>query len=149
MEETKAQIADLEQQMQKGREELQALHNSTEKVRREYTQLVSWADMYDNCTFEAKKMIVAQFVKSVSVRRDYEIDITFNVSFSEFQEIYLEPETEEEKRGKDPVSLALTKTTRQAVQTVCLVDSGGPDRIRTDDPYNANVVRSQLRYRPV
>ena len=25
---------------------------------------------------------------------------------------------------------------------------GGPDRIRTDDPYNANVVRSQLRYRP-
>lgn len=115
MEETKAQIADLEQQMQKGREELQALHNSAEKVRREYTQLVSWADMYDNCTFEAKKMIVAQFVKSVSVRRDYEIDITFNVSFSEFQEIYLEPETEEEKRGKDPVSLALTKTTRQAV----------------------------------
>ncbi len=32
-------------------------------------QLVSWADMYDNCTFEAKKMIVAQFVKSVSVKR--------------------------------------------------------------------------------
>ena len=26
---------------------------------------------------------------------------------------------------------------------------GGPDRIRTDDPYNANVVRSQLRYRPL
>ena len=25
---------------------------------------------------------------------------------------------------------------------------GGPDRIRTDDPYNANVMRSQLRYRP-
>ena len=27
--------------------------------------------------------------------------------------------------------------------------SGGPDRIRTDDPHNANVVRSQLRYRPI
>ena len=26
---------------------------------------------------------------------------------------------------------------------------GGPDRIRTDDPHNANVMRSQLRYRPV
>ena len=25
---------------------------------------------------------------------------------------------------------------------------GGPDRIRTDDPHNANVVRSQLRYKP-
>ena len=26
---------------------------------------------------------------------------------------------------------------------------GGPDRIRTDDPHNANVMRSQLRYRPI
>ena len=26
---------------------------------------------------------------------------------------------------------------------------GGPDRIRTDDPHNANVVRSQLRYKPI
>lgn len=25
----------------------------------------------------------------------------------------------------------------------------GSDRIRTDDPHNANVVRSQLRYKPV
>lgn len=26
---------------------------------------------------------------------------------------------------------------------------GGPEEIRTLDPYNANVVRSQLRYRPI
>ena len=26
---------------------------------------------------------------------------------------------------------------------------GGPEESRTPDPYNANVVRSQLRYRPV
>ena len=25
----------------------------------------------------------------------------------------------------------------------------GPDEIRTHDPYNANVVRSQLRYKPM
>lgn len=115
VEETESQIAELEQQIQKGREELQALSNSAEKVRQEYAQLVSWADIYDNCTFEAKKMIVAQFVKSVSVKRDYEIDITFNVSFAEFQGIYLEPETEEEKQSREPVSLALKETMRQAV----------------------------------
>ena len=32
---------------------------------------------------------------------------------------------------------------------VIFLKNGGPDRIRTDDPYNANVVRSQLRYRPL
>lgn len=115
VEETKTQIADLEQQIQKGKEELQVRSSNAEKVRQEYAQLVSWADMYDNCTFEAKKMIVAQFVKSVSVKRDYEIDITFSVAFEEFQEIYLEPETEEEKQIKTPLPLALAKTIRQAV----------------------------------
>ena len=29
------------------------------------------------------------------------------------------------------------------------VDYGGPEEIRTLDPHNANVMRSQLRYRPV
>lgn len=113
--EAEARITDLEQQIQKGRKELKALSNSAEKVQQEYAQLVNWADMYDNCTFEAKKMIVAQFVKSVFVRRDYEIDITFNVSFSEFQGIYLEPETEEEKQSREPISLVLSETMRQAV----------------------------------
>lgn len=115
VEETKAQIAELEQQIEKGKEELKTLSSDSEKVRQEYAQLVSWADMYDSCTFEAKKMIVAQFVKSVSVKRDYEIDITFNVSFAEFQGIYLEPETEEEKQSREPMALTLTEAMRQAV----------------------------------
>ena len=114
VEETAGKIADLEQQIQKGREELQTLSHDTKKVDQEYAQLLSWADMYDSCTFEAKKMIVAQFVKAVSVKRDYEIDITFNVSFEEFQKIYLVPETEEEKQTKTPLSLELKETMRQA-----------------------------------
>ena len=43
-------------------------------------------------------MIVAKFVKAIRVRRDYEIDIEFNVSFEEFQALYLEGEPEEAKR---------------------------------------------------
>ena len=35
-----------------------------------------------------------------------------------------------------------------AVRTAAISSFGGPDRIRTDDPHNANVMRSQLRYRP-
>ena len=35
------------------------------------------------------------------------------------------------------------------LQRARFVYFGGPDRIRTDDPHNANVVRSQLRYRPI
>ena len=58
--------------------------------------------MYDNCTFEAKKMIVAQFVKAVHVRRDYEIDIEFNVSFEEFQALYLEG-SQIQQKGREQI----------------------------------------------
>ncbi|MCL2222090.1 MAG: hypothetical protein FWC20_07635 [Oscillospiraceae bacterium] len=50
----------------------------------QYEQITSWADMYDNCDMEAKKMILARIISSVKVRRDYEIEITFTVSFEQF-----------------------------------------------------------------
>ena len=46
-------------------------------------------------------MIIAQFVKAVCVKRDYEIEVEFNVAFDEFQQIYLEPEKREQDEGRD------------------------------------------------
>lgn len=89
VDETKEAIKTLEVQIQAAQEELENRIASTEIVRQEYAQLVSWADMYDKCSFEAKKMILAQFIKAVYVRRDYEIEVEFNVSFEEFQNLYL------------------------------------------------------------
>ena len=55
-----------------------------------------------------------------------------------------------------PKVLSLVPTGTDIIEKshFCQVDKsdsfrGGPDRIRTDDPYNANVMRSQLRYRPI
>lgn len=72
--------------------------SGAEQVSEEYAQLMNWADLYDNCSFEAKKMIVAQFVKAVHIKRGYEVDIEFNVSFEEFRSRYLEPEAPGRKR---------------------------------------------------
>lgn len=44
--------------------------------------------MYGHCTFEAKKMILAQFIKATYVHRNHEIEIEFNVAFEEFQDLY-------------------------------------------------------------
>ena len=63
----------------------ESLLASAENLRQEYDRLLTWADLFDTCSFEAKKMIVAQFVKAVRVSRDYNIEIAFNVSFEEFQ----------------------------------------------------------------
>lgn len=105
--ETMEQIKQLGVQIQTTTAELEETVQTASQVLREYDQLISWAEMYDHCTFEAKKMIVAKFVKAVRVRRDYEIDIEFNVSFEEFQALYLEGEPEEAKRPGTNTILAM------------------------------------------
>ena len=105
--ETAEQIKQLAAQIQTTTAELEETVQTASQVLREYDQLISWAEMYDHCTFEAKKMIVAKFVKAIRVRRDYEIDIEFNVSFEEFQALYLEGEPEEAKRPGTNTILAM------------------------------------------
>lgn len=114
VDETSEQIKQLGLQIQTATAELEETVQNASQVLREYDQLMGWAEMYDNCTFEAKKMIVAQFVKAVHVRRDYEIDIEFNVSFEEFQALYLEGEPEEAKRSGADTLLTIEMKTRQA-----------------------------------
>ena len=109
MDETAAQLKELESQMQTAQLEVRETVSGAEQVEKEYTQLMNWAELYDNCSLEAKKMIVAQFVKAVRVKRGYELDIEFNVSFEEFQALYLEPEEKGRKRKRAGEVLALAE----------------------------------------
>lgn len=115
VEETIAQIKDLERQRKEAEAELQELVSGTEKVRQDYAQLMDWAELFDKCSFETKKMIIAQFVKAVRVRRDYELEVEFNVAFDEFQQMYLEPEKDEDKAKGATMILALVEKSGQAV----------------------------------
>lgn len=74
------------------KQELQERMDSADLERKEYEKLQSWADLYDNCSFAAKKMIVSQFIKSVYVYRDYALEVEFNVSFDEFKTLAAECE---------------------------------------------------------
>ena len=60
---------------------------SAEQEQAEFEKLESWADLYDSCSFEAKKMIVSQLMKAVYVSRDYHLEIEFRISFDEFQRL--------------------------------------------------------------
>ena len=113
--EASEQIKQLSWQIQTATAELEETVQSASQILREYDQLMGWAEMYDNCTFEAKKMIVAQFVKEVHVRRDYEIDIEFNVSFEKFQALYLDKEPEKIRGRRNDTVLAMETKTRQVV----------------------------------
>ena len=83
--EAESQIQEAHTNADTAEAELQELLETSEGLKREYDQLLSWADLYDKSSLEAKKMIVAQFIKAVRVGRDYNIEVDFNVSFEELQ----------------------------------------------------------------
>lgn len=72
---------------------------SAENLRSEYDQILTWADLYDKSSFEAKKMIAAQFIKAVRVGRNCNIEIEFNFTFEEFHSYCIDAEQVEKKAG--------------------------------------------------
>ena len=77
--------------------ELDALYESsyaeTEKtaelmdnVSKLYEELISFSDLYDSASFEAKKMIVSQLIRRVDVYRGYQIHVDFNFDLAQYLE---------------------------------------------------------------
>ena len=86
----KEEIVSLTAALTDAQEELEKCLAGAEAQKQEYAQLETWADIYARCTFEARKMIVSQFVKSVYVYKDYTLEVEFNVAFEDFQNLVAE-----------------------------------------------------------
>ena len=50
----------------------------------QYDDIISWADMYDTASIEAKKMIVNCLIKRIEVYRDYKLHVDFAIDFEQF-----------------------------------------------------------------
>lgn len=49
-----------------------------------FDELLSWAELYNDASFEKKKMIVNYMIKRVEVTKGYELKIDFNFNFEQF-----------------------------------------------------------------
>lgn len=71
-------------------EEAKARMTEEEKNRKateaQVEQLHTWAEKYDQFTYEAKHLIIAALVDRIEVSKDYEIKIQFKVSAEQFLE---------------------------------------------------------------
>jgi hypothetical protein len=52
-------------------------------ISNQFDKLQTWADMYDDCDMETKKMILSRIMKAVKVKSGYEIKIDFTVDFEQ------------------------------------------------------------------
>ena len=82
--EAEAKCAELQKQFEDAQaayEEGQAVLHSLDE---QYDNVISWADLYDTASLEAKKMIVNCLIRRVEVYRDYKLHIDFNIDFTQF-----------------------------------------------------------------
>jgi hypothetical protein len=85
--ETKQQIDQAEADRQKARADIDGYEQLSREVAKDYNKILTWADLFDNCTMEAKKMIVAQLIKQVRVGKDYHMEIDLHISFEKFSSL--------------------------------------------------------------
>ena len=123
----KEEIVSLTAALTDVQEELEKCLAGAEAQKQEYAQLETWADIYARCTFEARKMIVSQFVKSVYV---YKVSV---------------------RPSRISMLLRLQKKTDLLKSKYALASlfSGGPKGDRTLDLQIANLALSQLSYGPI
>jgi len=57
-----------------------------DSLSKQYDNMLTWADIYDGCDMETRKMILSRLFKAVKVRRDYGIEIDFTVDFENISE---------------------------------------------------------------
>ena len=85
IEKTKAELEVLSENYIESDRYLKEKQGNWATEQEEYKRLKSWADVYDKCSFQTKKMFISYFVKAIYVYRDYDLEIEFNVSFDEFK----------------------------------------------------------------
>ena len=81
-----AKIKELETLCETASSELTQTEELMDSVAKQYEELISFADLYDNASFEAKKMIVNQLIRRVDVYRGYQIHVSFNFDLSQYFE---------------------------------------------------------------
>lgn len=91
--ETKVSIEKLEGEISEAQAELDDCKRMVDNIRSEYNRILTWSDMYEGSSIEAKKMIMRQIIKKVHIGRHYEVKLELSISFAEYQRLYLEEKT--------------------------------------------------------
>ena len=84
IEESETTCAELQNAVSKAEREYSDRQTMYETLLSKYDELISWAQMYDTASIEAKKMIVNELLVRVEVSRDYKINAVFRLDFEQF-----------------------------------------------------------------
>ena len=75
----KEKLEELEQSVKMLETKINNSESIKENLSQQFDDMRTWADMYSECDMETKKMILSRIMRSVKVKRDYEIEVDLTV----------------------------------------------------------------------
>lgn len=79
-----------EQDVEKLNNELATSKNMLEPLREQHDLYVSWADVFDSCDINTKRMIICRLIDKVTVSRGYKIDVELTITVKQYAEFFEE-----------------------------------------------------------
>ena len=80
----KTAMAEAEETLQHLQQERQAEEEKLAGLVQQYKHISDWAQEFDRCESDEKKMILARLIEKITIDRDYHIRIYFFISLEEF-----------------------------------------------------------------
>ena len=81
----KEELEPLSENVKKRETEVANLQKNCSEIQREYTNLIQWADIYENADLRTKQIIAAHLIDSISVKKGYELTVNFKISLEQFE----------------------------------------------------------------
>ena len=82
--ETEAKVQELLKRCENAERELESDRILMQELSDSYDEIISWSELYDSASLEAKKMIVNAMIKRIDVFRDYQLNIELNFNIRQF-----------------------------------------------------------------
>ncbi len=83
----KEKLANAQKQMDDAKTKMETEKASARDAIQEVTDLLSWADAFDQASVEEKHMIIARLVERIEIGHDYEVEIKFRISVEQYMRI--------------------------------------------------------------
>ena len=77
-------IVNIKDEIERLQNEVNCKKASLEQIRPMFEQFVRWAQEFDTCTIEQKKMIISRLVTRIELNKDYELSVELNEEYQKF-----------------------------------------------------------------
>lgn len=84
MNEVRQKVLDTSERVTALTAELEDGNTKIAEMKQEFDRILSWSEIFDESDMEIKKMICGYIIKRVSVFRDYQLEVEFNINVEQF-----------------------------------------------------------------